>query len=519
MIALEAYRQMSRRIVLCLLYAAFGLICFLPLQICAAKDADPITVRFDQLSPKQGLTLSITVAGDTDGVTTFSNEACCGIKDAQAFVRDVRIDASRRSLPLTLTASGWRVKHAPGETLTITYRLPPSGPLQIDAGTAGQFRPLIHNGLFHLIGTTALLLPTGRSGADPVKLDIDATRVVAGNRFVSSFGTGATINGIHSTRGQVASALYLGGPITLTLHDTAMGRLGIAHSGMKPAVRSNDLNDDALAIVQAARRFFNDGQPWYLISVHGAVRNGSKVNVGGGTGLTNSFAMFVADDLEFSDQEQREHFRWVLAHEYFHQWNGLTLRVATLPNSEKDDTSVYWFSEGVTEFHAMRLLTRAGLQSPQRSLAVLNSKLKRYGANSKRGISAREAGPLFWTDADGEQIPYLRGYLAAWYADLASGRSRGNNPGPDDLIRALVRRARAEPSFRVNNTFLAAYFSNGLAAQDAKVLHRFIIEGGEAPFAASSFGPCLKGEREQASGRSVLQFAFANQGNAKCFQH
>lgn len=510
---------MPRRIVLGTLYAAFGLICFEPLQVCAAEDADPIAIRFDQLSPKHGLILSITVTGDADGVTTFSNEACCGIQDAQAFIRDVRIDASHRSLPATRTASGWRVKHAAGETLTITYRLPPSGPLQIDAGSAAQFRPLIHNDLFHLIGTTTFLLPTGRPGSDPVRLDIDATRVVGDNRFVSSFGADASMHGIRSTREQITSALYLGGPIALTLHDTAKGKAGIAHSGMKPAVRSKDLEDDALAIVQAARRFFNDGQPWYLISVQGAARNGSKVNVGGGTGLTNSFAMFVADDLDFSDQEEREHFRWVLAHEYFHQWNGVTLRVATLPNSEKDDTSVYWFSEGVTEFYTSRLLTRAGLQSPQRSLDVLNNKLERYAANSKRGISARQAGSLFWTDADGQQIPYLRGYLAAWHADLASGRSRGNNPGLDVLIRALVRRAKAEPAFRVNNAFLAAYLSHGLAAQDAKALRKFIIEGGEAPFDASSFDTCLKGERELASGQSVLQFAFANKGNAKCFQH
>ena len=80
---------------------------------------------------------------------------------------------------------------------------------------------------------------------------------------------------------------------------------------------------------------------------------------------------------------------------------------------DDDDASVYWFSEGATEFYTMRLLTRAGLQSPERSRDVLNNKLQRYAANSKRGVGADAAGALFWTDADGEQIPYLRGYLAA----------------------------------------------------------------------------------------------------------
>jgi predicted metalloprotease with PDZ domain len=120
------------------------------------------------------------------------------------------------------------------------------------------------------------------------------------------------------------------------------------------------------------------------------VARDSNTYLGGGMGLTNSFVMFAKAGLDFSAAEQREQFRWVLAHEYFREWNGLTLRVASLPKSD-DDASVYWFSEGVTEFYTMRLLTRAGLQSPARSRDVLDDRLTRYGANSKRGLSAKDA--------------------------------------------------------------------------------------------------------------------------------
>lgn len=480
---------------------------------------EPIGLRFERLSPELGLILSVTVRGDEDGDTTFSNETCCGIDDAQAFVRDVQVRAGDHALPVARSKAGWRVRHPSGALLTITYRLPPSGPLRMEEGTAGQFRPRIQGGLFHLIGTTAFLLPIGRSGSDPVVLDLDATGVVSEDRFVSSFGVGAVLKGIRATRQQALSALYLGGPISLTLHDTPSGKVGIVHSSMNAAFRGSDLQSDALAIVGTTRGFFGDSQPWYLVSVHGADRNGSAINVGGGTGVTNSFVMFVAQDLNLGDEEQREHFRWVLAHEYFHQWNGLTLRVASAPMSEKDDTSVYWFSEGVTEFYAMRLLTRAGLQSPRRSLDVLDHKLMRYDTNSRRDTGAESVGPLFWTDRDGEQIPYLRGYLIAWYVELAARRSSAESGGLDRLIRALVSRAKVEPTFRVDNAFLVSYLGKGLADADAETLGRFILDGGPAPFDAGSFGPCLHGEHESFSGKPVLQFAFAERGDTACFLH
>jgi predicted metalloprotease with PDZ domain len=481
--------------------------------------AEPIAIRFDQWTPQGGLTLSITVPGDRDGVTSFSNKTCCGIADARVFVRDVEVRSSGHPLAVEVTATGWTVRHRRGASLTVTYRLPPSGPLRIDSGTQGQFQPLVDSRTFHLIGTTALVLPTGRAGSDPVTLEIDATRVASHGRFVSSFGAGNSPTGIRTTRANVASALYLGGALELTTHENGGETVAVAYTGMQPSPHQAELTGDAFKIIETERRFFGDAQPWYLVSVRGAERNHSNINLGGGMGMTNAFAMFAASDLDASNPEHREQFRWVIAHEYFHQWNGRQLQVASLPGSEDDDASVYWFSEGVTDFYATRLLTRAGLLSPGAALDTLNRKLLRYATNTKRNISARDAGPLFWTDAEAEQIPYLRGYLVAWYAELAAARQSDGRRGLDDAMKALVKRAKAEPTFRVDNVFLADYLSHGLAAKEAEILHRFIINGGEVPLSTDSFRPCLAGAMEkQEAATPVLQFAFAGP-DTTCFHH
>lgn len=475
-------------------------------------------LRFESLRAGQGLAVSITVAGDADGKTTFSNTACCGVASAQQFIRDVRVQSDGRSLAPTRDGRGWTVQHAPGALLQLSYRLPPTGPMSIDTGVPDQLRPIVRGNLFHVVGTFGLLLPQDRSQSDPVQLQLDATKVADKQHFVSSFGPGNQLS-VRVTRAQLAKALYLGGAITLSLHDTPKGRVAIAFSAMDKGFAASAFSGDALAILAAEREFFNDSQPWYLVSLHGGVPSNPVINLGGGMGLTSSFVMFARSDLDAASQQHREQFRWVLAHEYFHNWNGLGLRVAARPDTGRDDVSAYWFSEGVTEFYTMRLLTRIGLQTSARSVRILDNRLERYAANGKRALGAEAAAKLFWSDPDGEQIPYLRGYLAAWTADLALRRQSSAKHGLDASMRALVARAKAEPAFRVDNAFLVPYLAGQMSTQDARAFRRFVLQGGDVALDPESFAPCLSGAVKPIKGVPTLQFEFAHASDSACFAH
>lgn len=506
--------------------AVIALLCLslpaIPVGTAHATDTQDnhIHIEFDAFSRADGLSLTITTKGDEDGRTTFSNQACSNRKGARCYIEDFHASVVGKPAPVIRDASGWTVSHASAAELSISYRLSPSGDTMIDTGLGDQTRPIVDGDAFQLMGSTALLLPTGHPASQVLDFEVDATRVVAPERFVSSFGPGNEIR-TTATRYQIDKSLFMGGDLALDIVDAPNGsHLGIAASGLDSTVDEERLRKDAIAIAQSARSFFNDTQPWYLISVRGGKRRNPAVHIGGGTGKTNAFAMFVRSDLDFDDSVQREQFRWVLAHEYFHQWNGLTLRVAPSPSGQGDDISVYWFSEGVTEFYAMRLLTRAGLQTSARSLTVLNFKLARYDANSKRDLSAEEAAKLFWSpDRDGEQIPYLRGYLAAWFADLAIQRASGGKRGLDDAMRDLVQRAKDGPGFRATTKNLVAALGKNMSSADARQLERFVTDGGQAPISQNSLAPCLMGKREPVSGRETLQFHFADPVGEACFQH
>lgn len=281
-----------------------------------AADAEPISIRFDSLSAQDGLRLTISVRGDADGDTAFSLHPCCGIEGADRFVRDVRIRASGRPVPTRRQGARWTVAHAPRAPLSVSYRLPPSGTTRINAGPAALFRPLVDGAWFHLIGHAALLLPVRGRDGDPVALSIDATGLPTPGTFVSSFGAGAAARGIRVARSQVLEALYLGGATHLKVEDTRRGRVAIAHTGIAAGFPTTGLSREVLGVVDAARDFFGSTQPWYLVSVHGGSAQDRNLRIGGGTGLTNTFAMFVASDLSLADAGQREQFRWLLAHEY-----------------------------------------------------------------------------------------------------------------------------------------------------------------------------------------------------------
>jgi predicted metalloprotease with PDZ domain len=489
-------------------------------ELPAPAATDSLSIRFDALAPGRGLSLSLDVVGDADGETTFRIAGCCGIDAADRFVEDVRFVVDGQPLPARRDGSGWTVRHAPRAPVTVRYRLVPSGVLTIDAGPLDQFRPIVRDDAFQLIGDTALLLPAGRPPTEAVAVAVDATRVSDAAHFASSFGPGNVVGRALVSRTMLGRSLFVGGAVSLQVHDTATGRIGIVHDAMDPGLRVQDLHDDVLAIVAAERAFFHDAEPWYLVSVRGGARSDPGINIGGGTGLDHALAVFAWSGLDLAHGEQhRAQLRWVLAHEYFHRWDGLTLRVATDKATGRDDASAYWFTEGVTEFYTMRLLTRGGLQAPSLSVAVLDDRLRRHAANPRRDLDITSAGKRFWTDADAEQIPYVRGYLAAWQADLALVDASQGKRSLDDVVRELVARAQAEPGFRIDNAFLLDYFDRALPAAAAARLRRFVSHGGDAPLDAGAFAPCLAGKRERIGDRDVLQFDFADPADEACFRH
>jgi predicted metalloprotease with PDZ domain len=173
---------------------------------------------------------------------------------------------------------------------------------------------------------------------------------------------------------------------------------------------------------------------------------------------------------------------WLLAHELFHEWNGHAITLA------QPKELAYWFSEGFTDFYARRLLFRAGRLDEEAYLASWNQKLAVQAANPARHAPAERVQEAFWSERDVGEVPYQRGDLIALLVDHAIRVRSGGARSLDDLMRELVRRARAGAGPFTNEALLAAIGELAGAETEAAV-HAWAVDGLEPSLPEDAAGP------------------------------
>ena len=144
---------------------------------------------------------------------------------------------------------------------------------------------------------------------------------------------------------------------------------------------TSDFADQCARMVEFERAFFDDrSQPPYLITlIPIGTSDGHSASLGG-TGLVNSFALFMQPGARLDrGPDGGMSVTWLLAHEMFHEWNGNTIR---LTHPERRG---YWFSEGFTDFYARRLLARNGLLDEEAFVASWNRRLAEFATHPERG--------------------------------------------------------------------------------------------------------------------------------------
>ncbi len=446
--------------------------------------AAAVRYAFELLDPEIPLVgIHVACVGDADGASEFTlNEGWAGLTDSG---RDLELVEARGAQGILAherrESFAWSVRHAPGEALELVFEL---GPTQhrASAGPPEYYLPILEPGLLHALGAQTLPAPT--------HLEFEAERPItlawrgfeaAGWRTISSFGAEDELE-VRRSLDDFRHALFLAGELRLEQHDVHGGSLWVAVHGRWSF---EDAAFQALAarIVALGREFFADfEQPFYLISLIAVGVGGTQGSSYGGTGLSDSFALFLTPDMGLAPKPGGGGLAWLLAHELFHEWNGQTIGL------EQPEQAGYWFSEGFTDFYARRLLLRGGLASPAQHLESWNHKLAAWAANPERAAPAARVAEAFWTSRDVGEVPYQRGDLIALYVDHAiRARSQGAR-SLDDLMRALVERARAGAG-PYSNDELCAAIAEFAGDEAGAVVRRWALEGVEPELPPDAAGP------------------------------
>lgn len=314
--------------------------------------------------------------------------------------------------------------HAPGEEIRVRYELVQDRADALQALRGAGFRPVLQPTYFHWLGT--LWVRPGLEEAEPLAFTLEWKNLPADWMISNTFGTNQRTQQFTTTLRSWASSVFVGG-------DFRLRSVPVQKHVVQMAVRGAwQFSDDELAtlvgkIFTMMRGFWNDyDYPQYLITLLPLIAptNGAANS---GTGLDNSFAMFATPNSSLHD------LQYLLAHELFHNWN--PRRLGRLPHPPE---TLYWFSEGVTDYYAYRLLWRSGLISFDEYLAKYNEALRGYYTSPVRHEKNERLARDFFSNAEIAQLAYWRGRLLAGNWDVLIRAASEGKQSLDDVLRELV---------------------------------------------------------------------------------
>lgn len=326
------------------------------------------------------------------------------------------------------SGSIWQIDHRRNATIHCEYDVA-TGHKDIDWDSIHY--PIVTRDFFHGIGNSFLLVPQ-IAGHEKEQYEVVLSwKIPSGQSGVCSWGAGRSVGG-RIRAADLRNSVYLAGKIVT--ESTKRDGLDVTVA----IVDRFDFKADAFArltssIIKAQTDFMHERDfPPFVIT---AVPVGPPVREGearlSGSGLYDSFTLFAAPKSDLNDAAEH-----LFAHELFHFWNGRTLEAAD------PERLVYWFTEGLTDYYALRILFESGRWDGHRYAKWVNKHIREYASNPARNASNERIQQDYWNQRDtvGE-VAYQRGLLLGLRWNRLA-HEHGVSDGIDRLFFRLVERGR-----------------------------------------------------------------------------
>ncbi len=446
----------------------------------AARASPPTPVLYEvapvvESGQLTSLAVKLTFEADESGVTTLRLPDGYGSgRDFWKNVRDLEVSGAR---VVDTSEPGLRKLQARGgRRIAVRYRIvsPLSGEPRIE--DASTYQPVIRPRWFYAVGSALFALPYARDDA-PARFVWNGGRIgmPAASDLQADRGEFGSLSGAITLR-DVRNSALVGG------WDLSIIRSGVVRVASIGAFRFDMAEAAQLSerIVTAQTAFWGDRPRPFLITIVPHHASSPLSTSWQGTGRSGGFATRLTPNVELRD------LTFFFAHENFHRWNS-----SALGGQGSDGRPGFWFSEGFTDFFALRLMVRSGVMSPHDFADVWNGMLAAYAASPARTLPNGEIAARFWTDPHAKRMAYQRGALLAALWDWKIRRERGGALSLDDLLRAQRRAVAArDPS---DQTPAFVLFPKIAAAHDVDLtadIARYLDRGEPIELPADVFGPC-----------------------------
>lgn len=451
------------------------------------KESPDIAYIVDRVGPKSDhVRVRCLCRGEADGDTEFGIVAeNAGIADPErSFANFSGRNGADEAVVETIGGARWRLRHAPGATIEISYDVR-SGTEAIGATGDSFYRPIVRERLVHLLGETTFVRPMGIDHARYVDVAMEWVNFGDDWKLVSPFSRADALR--PRSLAEFLHAPFVAGK-DLAVHERMIDGhvLAVAIEKAPWGFTEADFVDHAERIMAAERRFFDDrGEPYFLITLIPCGEDRPDSIILGGTGLTNSFALFVTPRETLTlDTATPLSIAGLLAHELFHHWNGHLIQ------PRQPERLGYWFSEGFTDYYARRIQLAAGFMNVRDYVNDLNASLRRLWMNPKSTAENAVIDAEFWTDRDAADLPYQRGNAVALMLDRKIRSQTNAERSLDDFMKEMVAEARSDRgTLEWTTADMIERIERWTTREFADHVRR-IVEKGELPnFDAAPFSP------------------------------
>ncbi len=437
----------------------FLCITLLPIYGASGKRVESISYSFSlQEMDHQQLLVECTFQGNENGET----QLILPYQWANQFELYKNIDGLKASQHLIENTEDPHIKvvhHHPHELITICYGIEL---LSNNINHENYYRPIGGASYFYAIGSGMFVLPALNDSKKEITLEWNG--IPNEWKIANSFGQEEKTQTIMSSFEDLQAAVFMAGDFQIIECNPGAYPIYIAMRGEWP-FSGDELTTLVEKIFLSQRNFWNDHEfPYFLVSV---VPIDTK-NSTGGTALKNAFSLFLGDN-NFPKDDYLKHLAWLISHEHFHTWNGYKIR------SSEPEGSMYWFSEGFTEYYAVKLNRQSGIMSERDYVDHMNGILRDYFASPVHHIPNETIVKNFWFDFPTAKLPYDRGFTLALYLD-AKIQSKQEGRSLDHFMHdlfAITYQKERQFSFDDFLTLAATYLDD----EDLDPLKRSIIEG------------------------------------------
>ncbi len=153
--------------------------------------------------------------------------------------------------------------------------------------------------------------------------------------------------------------------------------------------------------------------------------------------------------------------KFIFAHEFFHFWNGKSIRV--------NDTTEDWFKEGITNYYTLKALLHTGAITEKDFFDTLNNLFyKRYSTDSGLGKSSMRDVASGAEKDEHWGLIYGGGLFVGICQDIFIRRETTNQKSLDNLMRELFKQYGG-----TNKTYTTADLQKSLTALSGKMQTEF----------------------------------------------